>query len=325
MAYRIMDRSASLFVLGSFVVACSAKVAHLPQPGESLRAEAFTVEAGGKGFNLALGALRLGANVDGIFAIGTDLFSQLAEAAFAQAGLPAGMLRRIGARTGSGIGFTDAVGENCLAVYPGSNQLLAAQDVRLVAQAVQKAGLLLAQFEIGDEPILEAFSLARRAGVRTLLNPSPYRPIEPDILKDTSILVLNQIEATCLAGTFGIDVGDGSLSNLERVAAILLEQGLEMFVVTLGRSGAIAFQRNGAPLHQPSFPVEVVDTLGAGDAFTAGFSASLIQGQSLTESLSIAAACGAVACTKIGVLSALPHRTELASFLEAQNNPHADE
>jgi ribokinase len=324
MAYRTMDQSASLFVLGSFVVACSAKVAHLPQPGESLRAEAFTVEAGGKGFNLALGALRLGANVDGIFAIGTDLFSQLAEAAFAQAGLPAGMLRRIGVRTGSGIGFIDASGENCLAVYPGSNQLLTAQDVRLVAQAVQEAELVLSQFEIDDEPILEAFSLARKAGVRTLLNPSPYRPIEPDILKVTSILVLNQIEATCLAGTFGIDAGDGSPSNLERVAAILLELGLEMVVVTLGRSGAIAFQRNGVPLHQPSFPVEAVDTLGAGDAFTAGFSASLIQGRSLVESLRIAAACGAVVCTKIGVFSALPHRTELASFLAVQDSPQTD-
>jgi ribokinase len=316
-----MDQPASLFVLGSFVVACSAKVAHLPQPGESLRAEAFTVEAGGKGFNLALGAFRLGANVDGIFAIGTDLFSQLAEVSFAQAGLPAGMLRRKGDRTGSGIGFTDAAGENCLAVYPGSNLLLAAQDIHLVAQAVQKAGLVVAQFEIGDEPILEAFSLARRAGITTLLNPSPYRPIKPDILKDTSILVLNQVEAACLAGTLGFDEGDCGPDSFERVAAVLLEQGLETVVVTLGGSGAIAFQRNGEPLRQPSFPVEVLDTLGAGDAFTAGLSTSLTHGRGLAESLRIAAACGAIVCTRIGVFGALPHRTELDSFLAAAFAP----
>lgn len=50
-----MVESASLFILGSFVVACPAKVTRFPQPGESLRAEAFTLVPGGKGFNMAAG------------------------------------------------------------------------------------------------------------------------------------------------------------------------------------------------------------------------------------------------------------------------------
>ena len=73
-----MSETASLFVLGSFVVACSAKVARLRKQDKSLRAEGFTGEAGGKGFNLALGAHRLGGRVDGLLAIGNDFFSQLA-------------------------------------------------------------------------------------------------------------------------------------------------------------------------------------------------------------------------------------------------------
>ena len=144
-----MDQTAPLFVLGSFVVACSAKVDHLPQPGESLRASAFTVEAGGKGFNVAVGAHRLGAKVDGIFAIGNDFFSQLASSTFAQAGLSSTMLRRFEAPTGSGIGFTDAQGENCLAVHPGANLLLSAHEIRSVAPGVRGADFVSSHREDG--------------------------------------------------------------------------------------------------------------------------------------------------------------------------------
>jgi len=123
-----MGDNASVFILGSFVVACSAKVPRLPRPGESLRADAFTVEAGGKGFNLAVGARRLGATVDGLVAVGNDFFSQLAAPALTRAGLSPEMVRRYEGTTGSGIGFTDADGENCLAVFPGANRLLTGQD-----------------------------------------------------------------------------------------------------------------------------------------------------------------------------------------------------
>ena len=312
-----MDQPASIFVLGSFVVACSAKVPHLPRPGESLRAEAFTVEPGGKGLNLALGAHRLGARVDGIFSIGTDLFSQLAQSAFAQTGLSSAMLRHVDAKTGSGIGFTDLRGENCLAVCPGANLLLSAQDIRSVEQAVREAGLVLAQFETGDEPILEAFALARGAGVRTLLNPSPFRCVDQRMLEHTSVLVLNRVEATQLAESSGFGT-IGTLEGLNDMAAALLEQGPELIVVTLGSEGAIAYQRGIPPLRQPSFPVKVIDTLGAGDAFTAGLAVGLLQGRPLPECLRQATACGAILCMEIGVFDVLPNFEQLDLFLAAQ-------
>ncbi|MGF9764380.1 ribokinase [Microvirga sp. 0TCS3.31] len=313
-----MDQPASLFVLGSFVVACSAKVPHLPRPGESLRAEAFTAEPGGKGLNLALGAHRLGAKVDGIFSIGTDLFSQLAYSAFAQAGLSAAMLRQVDAKTGSGIGFTDSRGENCLAVCPGANLLLSSQDIRSVEQAVREAALVLAQFEIGDEPILEAFIIADAAGARTVLNPSPYRPVDPRILERTSVLVLNRVEATHLAKSSGFGT-QGTLESLNDMADTLLEQGPDLIVVTLGSEGAIAYQRGAPPLHQPAFSIAAVDTLGAGDAFTAGLAVGLLQGRPLSECLKQAAACGAMVCTQIGVFDVLPSSAELDFFLADQN------
>ncbi|WP_210207461.1 ribokinase [Microvirga aerophila] len=311
-----MDRPASLFVLGSLVVACSAKVSRLPQPGESLCADAFTIEIGGKGFNLALGAHRLGARTEGIFAIGNDHFSQLAHKVFSQTGLSPTMLHPVDGPTGSGIGFTGERGENCLAVYPGANRLLSAHHIRAVEQAVRGAGLVVAQFEIGDEPILEAFSLARAAGARTVLNPSPYRPVDPRILERTSILVLNRVEADCIADSLGLGDAEPGLSRpFGRLADALLGRGLEMVVVTLGREGAVAYKQNAIPLRQPAFPVDAVDTLGAGDAFTAGLVTGLMEGLSLSDSLERAAACGAILCERIGVFDALPTVTELGLFI----------
>jgi ribokinase len=316
-----MNDAASVFVLGSFVAACSAKVTHLPQPGESLRAEAFTLEAGGKGLNLAMGTHRLGASVDGLLAVGSDLFAQLAEPALLRAGLPLTMLRRYDGPTGSGIGFTDAKGENCLAVYPGANLRLSAADVKAARPAISQAKLVLAQFEIADEPITEAFALARSSGTTTLLNPSPYRPIAPNILAHTTILVLNRVEAARVAATLGASqVGDTtSTDSLAALGMHLLDRGPESVIITLGADGALLCRREAAPLHQPAFAVESIDTLGAGDAFSSGLAVGLIEGRPWEECLRRAASCGAVATQRLGVFDALPTRAELETFLRSRS------
>jgi len=313
-----MYRTASLFVLGSFVVACSAKTTHFPRPGESLRADAFTIEPGGKGFNLAVGAHRLGAKVDGIFAIGEDLFAQLASEAFVQAGLDRAMLRRVAAPTGGGIGFTNVQGENCLAVYPGANLALSSDDVRAVASSILGADLVLAQFEVADEPILEAFTLARGAGRRTLLNPSPYRALDPGLLRATSILVLNRVEAGQAARGLGLSEAQESPEDLDQLASALLDSGPDLVVVTQGADGATAYERGKPPHHQPAFPITSVDPLGAGDAFTAALATGLQNGCPLADALLRATACGALVCQRIGVFHALPTEAELDRFLQGR-------
>jgi ribokinase len=311
--------NSKVFVLGSFVAACSAKVERLPRPGESLRAETFTLEPGGKGFNLAVGTRRLGAAVDGVLAVGDDFFSQLARPALADAGLSVDMLRTYKGATGSGIGFTVSSGENCLAVYPGANLKLSAADIRAAKDAITRARLVLAQFEIGDEPIAEAFRLARNAGGLTLLNPSPYRDVSPEILALTSILVLNRVEAAHMGSALEIanagDAASAAVSSLQSLGRQLLAHGPETVIITLGGDGALACRREGVALHQPAFAVEVVDTLGAGDAFSAGLAVSLAEDRPFEQCLQRAAACGAMAARRLGVLQALPNRAELAEFL----------
>lgn len=315
----------TIFVLGSFVVACSAKVTRFPIAGESLRAEALTVEPGGKGLNLALGVRRLGLAVDGLMAVGDDLLSAFAAPALRRAELPETMLKRFSGATGGGIGFTDASGENCLAVNPGANLSLGVQDVREMSEAIRRAGLVMAQFEIGDAPIAEAFELARQAGVRTLLNPSPFRPVPPGILANSSIVIVNANEAQALALSLRPSGMPGperqleldTVARLEGLAQSLFACGPDTLVVTLGPAGAIAFRAGETHLRQCAFAVDAVDSLGAGDAFAAGLAASLVEGRSFPEALRRASACGAMVAQQAGVFDVLPTAAELHDFLAA--------
>jgi ribokinase len=306
-----------IFILGSFVAASSAKVQRMPVPGESLQASSFIMEAGGKGFNLSVGAARLGGEVNGIFAVGDDFVAGLAEPAFRISGLSPEMLVRYPGPTGAGIGFIDAQGENCLAVFPGANAKLSAEDITAAAARLRRAGLVLAQFEIADAPIITAFNLARDAGATSILNPSPYRPIHPEILRNCSILVVNRIEALRLGADLGLRLAEDDPEALAQLAARLFGRGPEILIVTSGASGVAAFQQNAAPLRLPVFAVSAVDSLGAGDAFTAAFTVALAEHLPLQECLRWGAAAGACVASRAGVFEALPSRTELKVMLTA--------
>lgn len=313
---------ARVFIVGSFVVACTVIVPRLPREGESMDASAFRVESGGKGFNLAVTTHRLGVAVDGVFAIGTDSFSELAVSAFRRSGLSLEMIRRYDTTTGAGVGFTDETGENCLAVHLGANAMLSAADIERVSGSIAESSLVMAPFEVPDAPILTAFTIAKQAGKATLLNPSPYRKLDPRILRATSILVVNRIEAEQIGADFvSVDGAATPLVAFDAWANCLMEQGPDTIVVTLGSEGAVAFQRGQAARYQPAFPVKTIDTIGAGDAFAAGLATAIIQKRPFDECLLRAAACGAMTTCKFGAFDALPSAAELDLFLGAEGGP----
>jgi 2-dehydro-3-deoxygluconokinase len=104
------------------------------------------------------------------------------------------------------------------------------------------------------------------------------------------------------------------------LARAALELGPSLAVVKLGAAGAIAVDR-AAPddtIVRPALPLPVVvDTVGAGDAFCAGFIAARLDGADLATALEMGAACGAAAASAIGDQTGLPDRIELAAILRA--------
>jgi 2-dehydro-3-deoxygluconokinase len=91
-------------------------------------------------------------------------------------------------------------------------------------------------------------------------------------------------------------------------------------VVKLGRRGATA-RIDGEPIEVPAVAVHAVDTVGAGDAFVAGYLASRLLGRGVGDRLTTAAVTGAFAVTVPGDWEAFPRPHEL-SLLSAEENVH---
>src|SRR5439155_22688987 len=151
--------------------------------------------------------------------------------------------------------------------------------------------LLVAQLELLPETVLEGFRIAHRHGVRTLLNPGPFRPPGVELLGLTDILTPNESEARRLVGLAPADPmphGD--------VARRLRGLGAGTVVMTLGGDGALVVAAGGVTV-VPPFQVEVADVTGAGDCFTAALAVELAAGRPLREAARFASAAGALAVT----------------------------
>ncbi|NMC14500.1 MAG: ribokinase, partial [Chloroflexi bacterium] len=86
-------------------------------------------------------------------------------------------------------------------------------------------------------------------------------------------------------------------------------------VVTLGGEG-VAFCAPGEKIeYLPPHKVEVVDTVGAGDAFVGAYSVAVVEGKSFLEAVAWGNAAGALAVTKPGAQSALPFRNDIIDMV----------
>lgn len=101
-------------------------------------------------------------------------------------------------------------------------------------------------------------------------------------------------------------------TDVDRQAEALLELGrASTVVVKRGSAGAVVATRDGRRLQMPAIRVDVVDTVGAGDAFVAGWLSEHLNGETVEQRLATAVACGAFACTGVGDWESLPTRAEL--------------
>jgi ribokinase len=306
-----MSTEPCVFVICSFVVACCARVAQMPVPGESAAARSVLVEPGGKGFNVALGLHRLGIPVRGILATGSDTFADLAERSVARFGLNGIRVLRKDGRTGVGVGISDEAGDNRVAIDLGANLLLEGDDM---AAGLGGASLLMGQFETCDEVLVEGFAKARASAATTVLNPSPFRSIPDDLLSATSVLIVNQVEAELVARQLGLHRSPWQDAFAE-LAEHVLARGPEVLIITMGAQGLYAYRGSGPAIRMPAFPTHCVDPLGAGDAFTAAFCAALLRGDRFEDCLREGLAAGAFCVQRHGVLDGLPSAGELRAFL----------
>jgi ribokinase len=299
---------AQVIVVGSVNADYSVRISHLPQPGETVTGGTLAVMQGGKGANQAHAAARLGAAVSFVAAVGDDSAGDSAAADLASAGIDLGGLLRSGEPTGVAVILVDAEGENMIAVAPGANAGLTAADVtRLLDGRITADSVVLACLEVPLATVTAAARAAAAGGATMVINPAPGQPL-PAGLVAGAILTPNEGELLRLPGQ------DGAAQDAAgEQAAVdwLLAAGARAVIVTRGSRGATLFRAGHEPASFPAPRIEVVDTVGAGDAFNGGLATALAAGLSLETAVTVAVAAGAAACTGAGPRQALPRAADI--------------
>ena len=286
-------------VVGSYAVGMTLRTDRIPVSGETRHGTDFDLGPGGKGSNQAIQAARLGADVELITSIGYDRFGDEALAMYAQEGVGTRHLLRVDRSTGVGFIIVDAHGQNVIVLDMGANHALRPAHVEAATGRIAASGAVLTQLEVPLDSALAAMRLGRAAGVLTILNPAPARAIPAQDLAGIDIVTPNHGELRILQGL----PADAPADDLE-LCRRLLAAGVGTVILTRGEEGALIVRPDGE-LAIPSHRVDVVDSTGAGDAFSGTLATSLAAGLDLETAARRAAAAGALACTRLGVVPSL--------------------
>jgi len=266
--------------------------------------ESVSLSIGSSSAIFACGAARLGLKVAVIGMCGDDLFGRfMLEAMQSRSVDVSNVIRIPGGRTGVSVILARG-GDRAILTYPGLIAALKASDIsdQLLRQTrhLHVAGYFL---QTALQPGLPAlFKRAHALSVTTSLDTN-WDPAEKwggilELLPLTDVFLPNAAEAMAITGLETIDLAAEELAQHAGIAA-----------AKLGAEGALGVQGK-LKSRTSAIAVTVVDTVGAGDSFDAGFLFGYLNHWNLEKSLKLGAACGALSTQAAGGTTAQPSLEE---------------
>ena len=300
-------------VLGASLMDMNLRLDRLPQRGETRLGSSFFTSTGGKGANQAVAARRAGADVVFLSAFGDDAFGRQMRDRYFGEGIDLRHARLVESEpSGVALILVGDDGENLIGVSMGPNARLTPDFIDdLPAEVFEPSGIFLASLEVPIETVVRAIDRAHAAGMTVVLNPAPATSLlgALELLKKVDILTPNLSESKILAGV--------TAEGLGWADDALLAIGTRNIVLTLGAVGCAVFN-DKVRTAIPAYPVEAVDTVGAGDAFNGALAAALSEGLALIDAATRASAAAAIAVTKPGAQGALPYRAEIDRMVSSR-------
>ncbi len=299
-----------LVVFGSLNVDLISTVGELPKDGETIFSESFVIENGGKGANQAVAASRLGANVTMIGRVGADVFSGQVLTDLKSEAVDVSRIKKdLNHSTGIALITVDSKSENTIVVSSGANMMCGQAELNSLQDCIVGASCLMLQNEVPLEINLEAANIAQRNNVPVIWDPAPFVRDIDQLIRKVDFLTPNQREAELLL--------DCELNNVKSVHTALLKMKdltRAICIITMGREGLFFLSVNEL-VHVPSLRVLSVDSVAAGDAFTAGLAVAISEGLTLNAAVKLGSAAGALATTKRGAQISMPLRTDVESLM----------
>jgi ribokinase len=305
-----------VILLGDICIDLLMSIDQYPEHGADGIADQMNLQLGGGTNNSAITLSRLGVTAVPLACTGADVWANYLLDRMKPAGLDTQYIcSRPGATTGITIVAVTPDGERTMFSYRGANIDLCAEDIKEAAfDGV--GGLHLSAYALLETPQREALwravELAQKYAIPISLdlNDDVVQRQPNEVLRLLPMLdtcILGQPEVNWLGGTAGFE------SGLER----LLDLGVSLAAVKLGSEGCLLANARER-LAFPPFPVEVVDTTGAGDAFSAGIVYACLHQLSLPAMALLASTLGALTATVRGAGLALPGKDEVLALLQEQ-------
>ena len=251
--------------------------------GETLKANEIHYELGGKGFNQAVAAARCGARVSFLCAAHKDDAEKFKKIAFSVGVKP--FFVEKDENSPYAVIITDKIGDNRVTVYRGAE--LAPEDVECFFDEIKSADILLINNEVPHSVNERAVEIAKKFGVKIILNPAPYRETKKDFLNKIDLFTPNEHET----------------KGLEEYDNVIITQGKHgAFIKSLGKL-------------VPAVKIKkAIDTTGAGDTFSGVLAFYVASGKDLKEACEKASVAAAIKVGKRYILDAIPTIEQIENY-----------
>ena len=271
---------------------------HIVEPGETETSHALEVFPGGKGLNQSIAVAKAAGKIYHAGCIGKE--GEFLAEMLQDNGVDISFIKFVEEKNGHAIIQVSKDGENCIFLYPGSNEMIEKEDIDRVLEHFSQGDMLLLQNEISNLAYL--VEKAYQKGLQVVLNPSPYNEkIAALNFHKITYLILNEVEAKAISG----------LTDVDDILEFWKKEYPNLkLMLTLGKKGCF-YQDQKHCVYHPIFSVDVVDTTAAGDAFAGYFVAGVAKGLPYREILKLASCAAALAVSKKGAAPSIPKMEEV--------------
>lgn len=281
-------------------------VDHIVTPGETICSSKLNTFWGGKGLNQCVALAKAGADV---YMAGMASFDDKDEITklLAEYSIHSDYIGFCNEPTGHTIIQVDSKGQNCIVLFQGANKNNSKEFIDEVLSHFSKGDIILLQNEINHiEYIIDK---AFDKGLTIVFNPSPFDNSFFKLqLHKIGIFILNEVEGAAFTGKSS---SNDILRDMLEIAPS------SKIVLTLGKNGVLFKDKNHFYQHG-IYNVPVVDTTGAGDAFTGFFLAAYASGHDIDYCLKVASLASSLTVSASGATASIPYMEQV---LNAQLEP----
>lgn len=290
-----------------------------PLGAETTIAHDFCRFSGGKAANVAYLARQLNHEAWLIGCVGDDTLSEQALAPLRAAHIDIATVSCApGYSTGVAMIFVPPSGKKHVVVANNANDAWTEDAIEAACTRIGKASpgsMLVVDCEVPPVLVKKALLAAGRQGLRTVLDPSFAARVDAEMLGSIEAITPNESEARALRPLSGTDSED-----LIDIARGLVARGPDTVCIKLQDGGCLRVGAHGHEHIPVPTEVRVVDTTGAGDAFTGAFAVALLEGRSPSDAVGFAVAASSLAVTTYGSQPAYPRREALEALIRGHEH-----